>query len=40
MAAVAPNCDLYGLHGNASPECPLLTGVPDDQVDYAQGNPY
>ena len=39
VAAVAPTCDLCGVHVHVAPECPLLTRVPADQVNYAQGNP-
>ena len=40
VAAVAPTCDLCRLHAHVAPKCPLLTGVPVDQVNYAQGKPY
>src|SRR4051812_31360825 len=39
-AAVTPNCEICGLTGHVVAECQLLTGVPSDQVNYAQGNPY
>ena len=39
VVALAPTCDLCERHAHATPECPLLTGVLVDQVNYAQGNP-
>ena len=38
--AVAQACDLCGLQSHPAPECPLLTGVPTEQANYVQGNPY
>lgn len=38
--AVTPNCEICGVPGHISSECKLLAGIPSDQVDYAQGNPY
>src|ERR1044072_6486834 len=40
VAAVAQTCDLCGLQSHPAPECPLLTGVPVEQANYVQGNPY
>ncbi|XP_050874985.1 uncharacterized protein LOC127078587 [Lathyrus oleraceus] len=41
VAAVAPNCELCGTPGHTNIECKLLlAGIPTDQVNYAQGNPY
>ncbi|XP_058725551.1 uncharacterized protein LOC131596831 [Vicia villosa] len=40
VAQVAQNCDLCGLQSHFAPECPLLTGVPAEQTNYVQGNPY
>lgn len=40
MAAVNPNCKLYGNQGYTTLECQLLVGLPTDRVNYAQGNPY
>ncbi|XP_050893637.1 uncharacterized protein LOC127100472 [Lathyrus oleraceus] len=38
--AVTPNCELCGTHGRTNADCQLLVGIPTDQVNYAQGNPY
>lgn len=40
VAAVTPNHELCGTHGHNTVECHLLAGIPTDQVNYAQGNPY
>ncbi|XP_058749140.1 uncharacterized protein LOC131622107 [Vicia villosa] len=40
VAAVAPNCEICGMSGHASPEFHLLAGVSPKPVNYAQGNPY
>ncbi|XP_050915546.1 uncharacterized protein LOC127130612 [Lathyrus oleraceus] len=40
VAVVAPNCELCGTPGHTNAECQLLAGIPTDQVNYAQGNPY
>ncbi|XP_050876375.1 uncharacterized protein LOC127080090 [Lathyrus oleraceus] len=40
IATVAPNCELCGTPGHTNVECQLLAGIPTDQVNYTQGNPY
>ncbi|XP_050888264.1 uncharacterized protein LOC127093380 [Lathyrus oleraceus] len=40
VAAITPNCELCGTPGHTNIDCQLLAGVPTDQVNYAQGNPY
>ncbi|XP_058761643.1 uncharacterized protein LOC131635058 [Vicia villosa] len=40
VAAIAPNCELCGVQGHIVSECQLLAGIPPDQMNYAQGNPY
>src|ERR1044072_1076565 len=40
VAVVAQTCDLCGLQSHLALECPLLTGVPVEQANYVQGNPY
>ena len=40
VAAVTPNCEICGNPGHAAQECQVLAGLPPDQVNYAQGNPY
>ena len=40
VAAVTPNCELCGNPGHTAQECQILAGVPTDQVNYTQGNPY
>lgn len=40
VAAVTPNCEIYGLQGHIITDCHLLIGNMPDQVNYAQGNPY
>jgi hypothetical protein len=40
VAAVTPNCELCGNPGYTAQECQILAGVPTDQVNYTQGNPY
>lgn len=34
------NCELCGTPRHKTPEFHLLVGIPSDQVNYAQGNPY
>ncbi|XP_039687866.1 uncharacterized protein [Medicago truncatula] len=38
VAAVTPNCEIWGTPGHVAAECLLLAET--DQVNYAQGNPY
>ncbi|XP_050896352.1 protein MAIN-LIKE 2-like [Lathyrus oleraceus] len=40
VAAIIPNCELCGTLGHTNVDCQLLVGVPTDQINYAQGNPY
>lgn len=40
VAVVAPNCELCGTPRHTNTECQLLAGIPTDQVNNAQGNPY
>ncbi|XP_058784693.1 uncharacterized protein LOC131659532 [Vicia villosa] len=40
VAAIAPNCELYGVQGHIVFDFQLLDGIPPDQMNYAQGNPY
>ncbi|MCI67675.1 retrotransposon gag protein, partial [Trifolium medium] len=40
VAATTQNCELCGVQGHTIAECQMLIGVPTDQVNYAQGNPY
>ncbi|XP_050915142.1 uncharacterized protein LOC127130121 [Lathyrus oleraceus] len=38
--AITPNCELCGTPRHTNVDCQLLAGVPTDQINYAQGNPY
>ncbi|XP_050876470.1 uncharacterized protein LOC127080180 [Lathyrus oleraceus] len=40
IAVVTPNCELCGTHGHNNIDCKLFPGIPSDQVNYTQGNPY
>jgi hypothetical protein len=40
IADVTPNCEFCGTPGHTNADCHLLAGIPTDQVNYAQGNPY
>ncbi|XP_050916177.1 uncharacterized protein LOC127131291 [Lathyrus oleraceus] len=40
VAIITPNCELCGTLGHINVDCQLLVGVPTDQINYAQGNPY
>lgn len=40
MAAVQPECEIYGTQGYITIECNLLAESNPDQVNYAQRNPY
>jgi hypothetical protein len=39
-AAVTPSCELCGTPGHTNADCQLLAGIPTNQVNYTQGNPY
>lgn len=38
--AVTPNYEICGVPGYITSECQVMAGIPSDQVNYAQGNPY
>ncbi|XP_050915581.1 uncharacterized protein LOC127130652 [Lathyrus oleraceus] len=40
VAAITPNSELCGTPGHTNVDCQLLVGVPTNQINYAQGNPY
>ncbi|XP_050875600.1 uncharacterized protein LOC127079234 [Lathyrus oleraceus] len=40
VVVITPNCELCGTLGHTNVDCQLLAGVPTDQINYAQGNPY
>lgn len=40
VAAITPNCELCGTHRHTNVNCHLLVGIPTDQINHAQGNPY
>ncbi|XP_050890453.1 uncharacterized protein LOC127095864 [Lathyrus oleraceus] len=40
VVVITPNCELCGIPGHTNVDCQLLAGVPTDQINYAQGNPY
>ncbi|XP_050909956.1 uncharacterized protein LOC127123824 [Lathyrus oleraceus] len=40
VAVMTPNCESCGTSEHTNVDCQLLVGVPTDQINYAQGNPY
>lgn len=40
IVVVTLNCEICGVPGHITSECQLLAGIPSDQVNYAQRNPY
>lgn len=40
VVVVTPNCELCGDPENNTLECQLLAGIPSNQLNYSQGNPY
>lgn len=40
VVAITPNSELCGTPGHTNVYCQLLVGIPTDQINYAQGNPY
>ncbi|XP_050895186.1 uncharacterized protein LOC127101786 [Lathyrus oleraceus] len=40
VAVITPNCELCGTPRHTNIDYQLLAGVPTDQTNYAQGNPY
>lgn len=40
VAAITQNYELCGTPGHTNVDCQLLAGIPTDQINCAQGNPY